>query len=232
MIKLKILLHRIKNIFIRKIKIINFFLRYEIRVWLISRRIIKNRNKFLFIDCGSNLGQGFNFFKKYFTLDIFDYILIEPNPNCVKELEKLSNEKITVIPKGVWSSETIIKFYGINETNNPYTLGGSLMENHNSSRYKTNKNESLQINTISLSKLLKEKKQNYDVIIVKIDIESSEYEVLPNLIKDKSIDLIDHLFVEFHSEYFDIKERYKYIKLEKELIRVIKSKKIGLTRWI
>lgn len=232
MIKLKILLYRIKRVFIRKIKILIFFLRYEIRVWFISKQIIKNRNKFLFIDCGSNLGQGFTFFKKYFTPDIFDYILIEPNPNCVKELEKLSNEKITVIPKGVWLSETSINFYGINETNNPHTLGGSLMENHNSSRYRTNKNESLQVKTISLSKLLKDKKRNYDVIIVKMDIESSEYEVLPNLIQDKSIDLIDHLFVEFHSKYFKKNERYKYIKLEKELIKIIKSKKIGFTRWI
>ena len=90
---MKILIYKIKKIIIKRFK--NIYL--EIKVWFISRQIIKSGKTFLFIDCGSNLGQGFKFFRKYFTLDIFDYILIEPNPNCIKELKKLTNKKITLI---------------------------------------------------------------------------------------------------------------------------------------
>jgi len=224
---MKILIYKIKKIIIKRFKNIYF----EIKVWFISRQIIKSGKTFLFIDCGSNLGQGFKFFRKYFTLDIFDYILIEPNPNCIKELKKLTNKKITLIQKGVWSSEGSVKFYGISETNNKYSSGGSFLQNHNSLWYKTNKENYHELNTISLSKLLKEKKDNYDVIILKMDIESSEYEVLPSIIKDKSIDLIDHIFIEFHGKYFKIKDQLKYQKIEQELKKIIKSRGVGFTNW-
>ena len=225
---MKIIIYRIKKYIIKNL--INIFL--TIKVWYISKTI-KNKGKtFLFIDCGSNRAQAFNFFKKYFTLDIFDYILIEPNPNCVKELRKITNQKVTLIEKGIWSSENSVKFYGISETGNKFTSGGSLVKDHNSSWYTTTDETSIDIKTVSLSKLLKEKKEIYDVIILKMDIESSEYEVLPSIIKDDSIDLLNHIFVEFHSKYFKIKDQSKYIKLEKEIIHSIKSRNIGLTKWI
>ena len=64
-----------------------------------------------------------------------------------------------------------------------------------------------------------------------MDIESSEYEVLPSIIKDKSIDLIDHIFIEFHSKYFKIKDQLKYQKIEQELKKIIKSRGVGFTNW-
>lgn len=51
-----------------------------------------NSQKGLFIDCGSNLGQGFTFFKKYYPLDSFDYMLIEPNPYCLPHLEDITGK--------------------------------------------------------------------------------------------------------------------------------------------
>lgn len=42
----------------------------------------------LFLDCGSNIGQGFEYFRQHFTADHFDYELFEPNPNCLPYLER------------------------------------------------------------------------------------------------------------------------------------------------
>ena len=58
----------------------------------LSKNLSKDK-KGLFIDCGSNLGQGFTFFEQYFPLKIFDYILVEPNPFCEEELIKKINQK-------------------------------------------------------------------------------------------------------------------------------------------
>jgi len=204
----------------------------KIIAWFISKKVLLNGRKFLFIDCGSNLGQGFNFFKKYFKTDIFDYILIEPNPNCLEQLKKITNDKILLIGKGVWKSKTILKFYGISETKNKTTLGGSLIDNHNSLWYKSNKNEATEIETISLSELILEKKDKYDTIVIKMDIESSEYEVLRSLLTNNSIEYIKHIFVEFHSQYFSHNEQNKYLKLENELVDEIRSRNVGLTKWI
>merc|ERR1712113_416271 len=39
-----------------------------------------------------------------------------------------------------------------------------------------------------------------DYVVVKMDIEGSEYDVLRHLLKEKVTNLIDELFVEFHTE--------------------------------
>lgn len=198
----------------------------------IARKFLRKKGKFLFIDCGSNLGQGFTHFKKYFTMDRFDYVLIEPNPNCTKILKKKYGNDVEIIEKGVWVSESKLDLFGLKETGDKFSPGSSLISNHNSSFYEVQSDSSLKVDTISLTGLLKEKKKKYDVIIVKMDIESSEYTVLPEIIKDDSISLIDHIFIEFHSEFFDSNEKLKYLELENEIIKKIRQKKIGLTKWI
>jgi len=202
-----------------------------INTWYISKKIKRKGKKFLFIDCGSNLGQGFKFFKKYFETKFFDYILIEPNPNCIKVLRKFVNNNITLIEKGVWSHETTLKFYGINESSDIVTSGGSLIKNHNSLWYTADEKKSLEIETISLSKLIMDKKNEYDTIVLKMDIESSEFVVLPSLIDSNAINLISHIFIEFHTKFFDTEDQPKYEELEKQIKEQLKSKKVGLTNW-
>jgi len=65
-----------------------------------------------------------------------------------------------------------------------------------------------------------------------MDIESAEYEVLKDLIEKNTITKIDYLFVEFHDQYFETTEQPKYQKLEKKLIKEIRSKGVGVTKWI
>ena len=204
----------------------------ELITWLISKKITLYGKRFLFIDCGSNLGQGFRFFRKYFKPDIFDYILIEPNPNCTHELMKLTNENISLINKGVWTEKTKLKFYGVSETEDKTSVGGSFIDNHNSVWYESDKANAIEIETISLSELILEKKEKYDTIVIKMDIESSEYEVLQSLISNDTIKHVKHFFVEFHGEYFSDNQKSKYIQLEHDLVNTIRSKDIGLTKWI
>ncbi len=221
-------------------KRISLFLAYKFKLlsirlipWYVARKFLNKKGDFLFIDCGSNVGQGYNHFKKYFSTDRFDYVLIEPNPNCAKILiEKYGNDA-EIIEKGVWTSETELDLFGLDESNDELSEGGSLIKSHNSSFYKTKKNEVMSlVSTINFSEFLKQKKEKYDVIIVKMDIESSEYIVLPFIIEDGSVNLIDHIFVEFHSEFFDLHEKNKYLTFEKKIIRDFKRKNIGFTRWI
>ena len=223
--------YRINKIYLKifnKLK----FIYLKIRVWNLSNYIVKKGNKYLFIDCGANIGQGFNFFKNYFDPKVFDYILIEPNPNCIEHLKKLTNDKVMLIEKGVWSSEKNLKLYGISKKEDKYFLGASLIKDYKDNKLVENEENLPHIQTICLSNLIKDKKKEYDTIIVKMDIESSEYEVLPQLLKDNTIDLIDHIFVEFHSKYYNQEKKIKFKILEKKLIEEIKIRKVGFTNWI
>ena len=223
------MLRKVKNYIGYKLKLLSI----KIIPWFIAKKYTTEKGNFLFIDCGSNIGQGYNHFKKYFTPERFDYVLIEPNSSCVKILNEKYGKDLDIIEKGVWTSETKLNLFGIEETGEKLSQGGSLLKNHNSSFYKTKTDTAISpVNTINFSKFLEEKKKEYDTIIVKMDIESSEYVVLPFIIEDGSINLIDHIFIEFHSEFFDSNEKSKYEDIEKKIIKDLKHRKIGFTRWI
>ena len=53
-----------------------------------------------------------------------------------------------------------------------------------------------------------------------MDIESSEYEVLRDLLDTGAAKNIAHIFIEFHSEYFKEPESSHYRELEKSLVKI------------
>ena len=188
----------------------------------VRKFFLKKNKKRIFIDCGSNLGQGFSFFKKIFPLNIYDYLLIEPNINCVKELtSRLGSEpNIKIINAAVWIKNGTVDLYGLNESNDIYTDGASIIDSHNSNYYKINKDKSTKVTSIDFSSLLNNY-SSYDEIVVKMDIESSEYEVLDKLIFDKTINLIETLFVEFHGYTFSEEKINFYKEKEKEYFKIL-----------
>jgi len=72
-----------------------------------------------------------------------------------------------------------------------------------------------------------------DKVIMKMDIEGSEYYVLPKMIKDGSINLIDKLIIEFHYHKMDDTKKYK--KIHEEIITFFLANKdielIKHTSW-
>lgn len=224
-----------KKIIKKLIKVLRWkYLKFRVAIASVIHKQ-KRIKKGLFIDGGSNLGQGYSFFRKYFPEDCFDVLFIEPNPNCMRVVKnKFRNiENSDFLQKAIWVKEDKLNFFGLVEDDRGNTSsGGSVVDNHNSSMYQSNKEKALSVDAFSFSDLLAIKSKTYNKIIVKMDIESAEYEVLKDLIDKNTITKIDHLFVEFHSQYFNKIEQPIYQKLEKEIIKSIKSKGVGLTQWI
>lgn len=168
-------------------------------------RSIGNDEKVLFVDLGSNLGQGYRWFRRYFRAPNVAFELFEPNPNCLKELEKLddvSKAKVKLYPWGVGMSEGWFDFYGLHEDEGgKYSQGGSLVKDHNSDRYEPSEQATIKVKVINFSSYLKDKSTEFDKIIVKMDIEGAEVELLEGLLRENTINLIDTLYVEFHSQY-------------------------------
>ncbi len=188
----------------------------------------------LFIDCGTNLGQGYTFFKQYFTPKIYDAILIEPNPNCMAIVKKnFSNQShITFMENAAWVNTEKLNFFGLVEDNRGKTSdGGSVLTNHNATFYEANKEQSIEVKALSLAELIKEKSKVYSQIIIKMDIESAEYEVLQDLINTKASEHISYMYIEFHSQYFAENEIKKYKDLEIQLIKNLKEENVGVSLW-
>jgi len=225
--KSKIEMKKLKNLSNR------FLLNFKVRR---IARIYKNKSgKKLFIDGGSNLGQGYSFFSRYFSPNDYDVVFIEPNPNCMKEVKKKFNyiKDAKFLEKAIWIKEEKLNFFGLVEDQRGNTsTGGSVVESHNNSMYLSDESQSISVDAFSFSDFLFNIGREYDTVIVKLDIESAEYMVLKDLISKNTITIMDHLFVEFHSQYYDVSERPIYQKLEKELLNIINSKGIGFTKWI
>lgn len=166
---------------------------------------ISKDEKVLFVDLGTNLGQGYFWFKKYFNASNISFELFEPNPNCIeklKEIDDIVSGKIILNPVGVGTEEGSFDFYGLdNSEGGEYSPGGSIVQEHASSWYTAKKNKAIKVRVINFSSYLKSKSAQFDKIIVKMDIEGAEVELLEALLKEKTANHISILYVEFHSQY-------------------------------
>tara|TARA_B100000989_G_scaffold133059_1_gene98836 strand:+ start:2285 stop:2983 length:699 start_codon:yes stop_codon:yes gene_type:complete len=198
--------------------------------------ILKN-DKNLFIDLGTNLGQGFNLFSKHFRSSKFDYLLVEANPNLKSHLSKLINkigkDKIQLINKAAFVHNGKINLYGLVEDHRgKISDGASIIKDHASLLYDANEENATEIECFRFVEKLKELKI-YDNIIIKMDIEGSEYAVLNDIIDNiNEIKNITHIFVEFHAKFVADKYKSNYFNKEKELINRLKINKISYTTYV
>ena len=144
------------------------------------------------VDLGACKGEFINELEIFFKIK--KAVLVEANPTNFKTLPNKDNYTLynMVVSK---NNDEVISFY--EDLNSPYN--GSKMFNYfNGVEHK--------IKTITLESLME--KNNIDYIdILKIDIEGSEYEILPN-ISDECYSKIKQITVEFH-DFIDNKLKFK-----------------------
>lgn len=219
----------------RRIKQRAFVERAKVQLRALGAKPAREGERRLFVDCGSNIGQGYTFFKKYLPPEQYDAILIEPNPNCIKTLEEKfgSYPNLEIIQGAAWVRNETLKLFGLVEDDRgAMTQGASVVPEHNSGDYVADQDAALAVDAFSLGEMLTEKAKVYDEIIVKMDIESSEYEVLRQLLDCGAAKHMTHIFIEFHSEYFKEPESSRHRALEKVLVDELRAAGVGVTIWI
>lgn len=198
----------------------------------------RTRDKALFIDMGSNLGQGFRFFSKHYSPNIFDYWLIEANPFCIDPLKtNVSNLYNKHSWSGMWEIKNTaisnkngtLKLYGLIESmRGKISEGASVIKDHNSIWYNSDESQALEIQSVKASELIENASKQYSTIVVKMDIEASEYDALDDLIHTGFINKINHIYVEWHSQYFSA-DKVGDILIRENKIKTFLSNK--LTDW-
>ena len=169
----------------------------------------------LFIDCGTNLGQGLKHFNDKFNLfnnPEFDIYTFEPNP-YIELYSMFDNVKnLKKINKAVWINEEPIKFickgkkdYEIRKRYNEerFQGGGSQIE-CTKKQYDIPEHVEVDytnVEAIDFSKFLKNNSDKYSEIIVKMDIEGAEFQIIDHLIENDTLKLITELFIETHGRF-------------------------------
>jgi FkbM family methyltransferase len=205
----------------------------------LNRHLANSSKRGLFLDCGSNIGQGFEFFRKYYPNELYDYVLFEPNPYCFQLLQEkysglsVDGVQLRNVAVGIHNGE--INFYGLEDAKGGiYSVGGTVLPEHNSKMYSDSNSASLRVASMNFSEFLIDvfNKNHYQFIILKLDIEGGEYSVLDSLVSNNLISKLESIYVEFHSQYMSNKFAKEYEDKENEFFKFSKRISTRIIRWI
>ena len=210
-------------------------LQERIYAWTDALRVRRRGGKKLFIDAGANLGQGFGWFSKRFDDPDMVFELLEPNPYCQTALADLvarCERQATVLPVALGAEAGKLKFYGLSDDQGGATSqGGSIVKDHNSAYYASDETTAIEVDVIDTCAYLKARARDYDIIVMKMDIEGAELDVLDAMLEDGCIDAIDTLYVEFHSQYRVGEARQRAAARERDLIGRLRRRGLRLRIW-
>ena len=162
--------------------------------------------KKVFLDCGGNYGQSIDRFKRT-SLYSPDFIIYSFEPNPITNVAYKNRQDIIFSDKAVWINDSTINFY-ISKRHK--YVGSSLMAEKTSGHIDLE--HPIVVQTLDFSKWLIDNFDKKDYILLKMDIEGAEYDVLEKMIKDGSINYINKMFIEFHSDKMVI-EKDRHAKL-------------------
>jgi FkbM family methyltransferase len=125
--------------------------------------------------------------------------IYEPHPKLAEQCRQifLGNSKVTVVEAGLSDHNGTAKFYGDSPEGSVY------------------KNESRKIIEITLRKASDELKKRFKgrrINLMSINIEGSEYDVLPDLIENYDMTSIDYLIIQFHAIVPDYQKKCAEIR--------------------
>jgi len=178
-----------------------------------------------FLDCGSNLGQAYVYFKEKYGL-FYKFLLFEPNPNCyAKLIEKFGKlPDIKIYNQAIYSQDCS-KIFRFSEK---YSVGGSIIDYHNS-LYKSKKNNEVLVRCVDIVKIIED--LHCDELVIKLDIESSEYDVLERMINSKIIFGVKKIYCEFHSQYMNSRDKEIFKPRENKIMKFVHDNNIDFEIW-
>lgn len=163
--------------------------------------------KKIFIDGGARVGESIEYLlEKRNDLLGCEVYFFECNPIHINTLNKIKDENknynFHVSDCALWINDGEMPLYV--SVDRWGDLGCTL---HKEKREKLDTENPIVVKTIRLSDFL-DNFSNQDYIVLKLDIEGSEYEVINDLINTDKIKKINELHVEWHDHFFLEKTSY------------------------
>ena len=141
----------------------------------------------IYVDCGSFKGKSIKQFRALFG---GDYEIFAFDPFVVREYAGM-----TFFKKAVWVEDCKMPLYVNTKKRN---AGSSLFKEKITG--KLNKDNPVEVECVDFSRWIRDNFDPTDYIVLKMNIEGSEYPVLNKMIEDGTIDYIDRLYLSFHYE--------------------------------
>jgi FkbM family methyltransferase len=145
----------------------------------------------IFIDCGAHCGESILRAKQQFGYDT-QVISFEAVPKLANELANIyvNDPSVQVCNAAVYITDGTIDINICQVFTDGSSILTTLNDNHKASK--------VTVPCFDLSSWITNTFDSNDYIILKLDIEGAEYDVLQKLIDDKTINLINELWGEWH----------------------------------
>lgn len=195
----------------------------------------------IFLDCGTNIGQGFRqFIKMGKIVNETEVYCFEPNPFCDIDENKLKaiaiEEGLTSCDKIFFYQTAILDKAGMssifvrNDEKNHVATCLQNIGNSETQRFQKIGGVDVKVTTTRLTKFIDDLElTSVDELIIKIDIEGSEFLVLLDMCENfKHWQLLKDIFVEWHERFishFDPHVTRNYIE------GVFRKNSVEITPW-
>lgn len=184
--------------------------------------------KKVFLDFGANKLQGYEELKQEHKIDnSWEVHAYEPNPSLTEYLQVNCPNEVTFHNKAVWKANETLEF--VTDIKRKEWQGSHIDQGSSSFFERVKVPAKIKVEAVDVFDILNQYSKD-DKIIVKMDIEASEFEVLPRMIDTGQMEKVNELYVEFHCRMFGDK-RSEYRKLQEELVKKIKDLGVKLTMW-
>ena len=184
------------------------------------------------IDCGSNLGQGYEDLKQKLGINSdWKIFMFEPNHSCYKKLIlKYQNKNFKIFNKAVHSSNEIVRLFI--PKNDEYSVSSTVYNEFHNSKYNQVWDNYTEVESTDLIELITSLDFSDDIFL-KLDIEGSEYDLLEKLIQNNILVKIKKLYVEFHNQYVSEKilEQYNLDLRKQDILNYLSNNKIEYEIW-
>ena len=185
-------------------------------------------NKKLFIDLGAHEGDSIDkFYAQVDDAKDYDIYSFEPHPIAFEKLNehiKLRGYKnVTAVNKAAGTHNIILNLFAARMYEG---RGSTLLRNKTTS--KIDYENPIDVECIDFCNYLKYQRLCYDYIILKMNVEGSEYDIIRTLLNNHCVGLIDHYCVYFHQNRFADCKHVRFSIIEEAFIREVKRLNIPL----
>jgi FkbM family methyltransferase len=185
----------------------------------------------VYLDLGGNKGQGLRSFISRYNINPSEWIVetFEPDPNCDIENNISDLKYVNINKKAIWVNDGKIQFSQMLENTEGSSveclMSKGVCSDPNSESFR--KHDSIiEVECVDISSLLK-KYIEYDFVLVKMDIEGSEFKVLRKMLDDDTINIVSHLYVEWHHNYVNGEDESTVNDLKNKIV----NRGIELYEW-
>ena len=172
---------------------------------------------YIFIDLGANVGQSIDHWKRYKGKDFVNWECYSFEPY---ELPwNIKDPNVHLIRKTAWIKDGFINLY---LTGGRRKLGSSVCKDK-----KGNTDKFIISTCIDFAIFLNQFKEDY--VVLKMNIEGSEYDLIPHLYETKALLIVDEIYVAWHKDkMINITQEHhdRCVKIAEHIIKYIELPEI------